>query len=100
MVSGGVVHKRTAIATSYTASATDYLLGVTAVPTSILFDATSFAEGQVVVVKDESGAAASANPVTLNASGSQSIDGNASVEIESPHGALLLYSNGSNWFIY
>ena len=99
-VSGGVVHKRTAIATSYTASTTDYILGVTAVPTSILFDATSFAEGQVIVIKDESGAASSAQPVTLNASASQNIDGAASVEIESPHGALLLYSNGVNWFIY
>ena len=99
-LSGGIIHKRTAIATSHTASLTEYILAVTAVPTSILLDATLFSDGQVVVVKDESGNAAGANPVTLNASGSQNIDGSASVQIESPYGAVLLYSNGSNWFIY
>lgn len=99
-LSGGVVHKRTAIVTSHTASITEYILGVTGVPTSILFDATAFTDGQVVVVKDESGAAASATAITLEPSGSQTIDGAVSQAIESPYGAVLLYSNGSNWFVY
>ena len=63
-------------------------------------DATSFSEGQVVVVKDESGNASSSDPITLNASASQTMDGLGSVEIESAYGALFVYSNGSNWFIY
>jgi len=99
-LSGGLVHKRTAIVTSHTASITEYILGVTGVPTSILFDATAFSDGQVVVVKDESGAAASATAITLEPSGSQTIDGAVSQTIESPYGAVLLYSNGSNWFVY
>jgi len=70
------------------------------VPTEILFDATSFAGGQVLVIKDESGAASATNTITLNASASQTIDGASSIEIESPYGSVLLYSNGSNWFIY
>jgi len=99
-LSGGLVHKRSAIATSYTASVTDYILGVTSVPTSIEFDATSFVEGQVLLIKDESGNASLSNTITLNGAGAQTIDGDLSVAIDSPHGAVILYSNGSNWFIY
>jgi len=99
-LSGGLIHKRTAVVTSYTASATDYLLGVTGVPTAILLNATAFTEGQTLVVKDESGAATLSNPVTLNASGVQTIDGASSVTIDSAYGSVLVYTNGSNWFIY
>ena len=96
----GLIHNRTGVASTYTASVTDYILGVTAVPVTILMDATSFSEGQVAVVKDESGNASSSDPITLNASASQTMDGLGSVEIESAYGALFVYSNGSNWFIY
>jgi len=99
-LSGGLVHKRTQVAAHYTASATDYILGVTAVPLSIEFDATAFADGQVVVIKDESGTASSTNTITLNPAGAQTVDGASTVGIESPHGSVLLYSDGSNWFIY
>jgi hypothetical protein len=99
-VAGGLSHNRTAIATSHTASADDYILAVTQVPTSVLFDATEFSAGQVVVIKDESGAASTAQSVTLVPSASQTIDGAPSLIIESPYGAVLLYTNGSNWFIY
>jgi len=99
-LSGGLVHKRTAVAANYTASVADYILGVTAVPVAIEFDATSFSIGQVVVIKDESGAASSGNTILLNASASQTIDGDASVTIESPYGSVLLYSDGTNWFVY
>ena len=99
-VAGGLIHSRTAIATIHTASVGNYILGVTAVPTQILFDATLFSTGQVLVIKDESGAASISNTILLNASASQTIDGVANVSIESPYGSVLLYSNGSNWFIY
>ena len=85
-LSGGLVHKRTAIATTHTASITEYILGVTAVPTEILFDATAFTDGQVLVIKDESGAASISNTILLNASASQTIDGAGDVSIESPYG--------------
>lgn len=99
-VSGGVVHRRTTAATSFTASADNYIIAVTSVPTSILLDATSFSDGQVLLIKDESGNASSTNSVTLDASASQTIDGQSNILIESPFGALHLYSNGTNWFIY
>jgi len=99
-VLGGLVHNRVAVSSNHTASASEYILGVTSVPLGIQFDATGFAEGQVVVVKDESGAASGINTIALNASGAQTIDGLSSIHIESPYGSVLLYSNGTNWFIY
>jgi len=99
-VDAGLVHNRTAVATVHTASVSEYILGVTAVPTEILFDATLFTDGQVLVVKDESGVASASDTILLNASASQTIDGAADASIESPYGSVLLYSNGTNWFIY
>ena len=99
-LNGGLVHKRTAVSANHTASADEYFLGVTSVPLSIQFDATEFEAGQVLVIKDESGNASSANPITLDAFGSQTIDADTSVELESPYASILLYSNGSNWFVY
>ena len=99
-VDAGLVHSRTTVVTTHTASVDSYILGVTGVPTEILFDATAFAGGQVLVIKDESGAASSANTITLNASASQTIDGESAAYIESPYGSVLIYSNGTNWFIY
>jgi len=99
-LSGGLVHKRVTIATSYTASVTDYILGVASVPTSIEFDATSFADGQALLIKDETGNASVSNAIVLTGAWGQTIDGDVSVDIDSPHGAVFLYSDGSNWFIY
>ena len=99
-VAGGLIHNRTSVTTSHTASISDYILGVTTVPANILFDATTFVTGQVVVVKDETGNASSVNLISLNASGSQTIDGNNSAYIESPYGSVLLYTDGADWFVY
>ena len=99
-LSGGLVHKHTTISTVYTASVTDYILGVSAVPTEIEVDATLFAEGQVLVIKDESGATSVTDTILLSGAAAQTIDGATTVTIESPYGSVLLYSNGSNWFIY
>ena len=99
-IDGGLTHNRVSVATSYTASASNYFLGVTGVPTDILFDAATFVTGQVVVIKDESGNASSSDKVTLTPSGSQTIDGHTDIHIESPYGSVLLYTDGDNWFIY
>ncbi len=99
-IGGGLVHNRTAVTASHTASVSDYILGATAVPSSILVDASLFSTGQVLLVKDETGTAASSTPVTINPSGSQTVDGASSLTIESAHGSVLIYSDGSNWFIY
>ena len=99
-LSGGITHKRTAISTHYTASATDYIIGITSVPLSIEFNATVFNDGQVVVVKDESGTASATSVVAISGASTQTIDGEDNVAITSPYGSILLYCNGANWFIY
>ena len=52
------------------------------------------------MVKDESGLASASSAVILNPSGSQRIDGAPAVYVESPYGSVLVYTDGSNWFIY
>jgi hypothetical protein len=99
-VDSGLIHARTAIVTSHTASASEYFLAVTGTPTAIELNATLFAEGQVLVIKDESGNASASDTILLDPSGSQTIDGESAAHIESPYGSVLIYSNGTNWFIY
>ena len=83
-VDAGLVHNRVSVSTSYTASTSNYIIGVSAVPTSILFNAADFSAGQTLIVKDESGQASAANSVILNPSGSQTIDGAPAIHLESP----------------
>jgi len=99
-VDSGLIHARTAIVTSHTASASEYFLAVTDTPTAIELNATLFAEGQVLVIKDESGNASTSDTILLDPSGSQTIDGESVAHIESPYGSVLIYSNGTDWFIY
>ena len=99
-INGGLVHSRVSVSSSHTASSENYIIGVSAVPTNILFNATDFSAGQTLIVKDESGQASSATSVILNPSGSQTIDGAPAVYLESPYGSVFLYTDGSDWFIY
>jgi len=99
-IDGGLVHSRVSVSSSHTASSENYIIGVSAVPTNILFNATDFSAGQTLIVKDESGQASSATSVILNPSGSQTIDGAPAVYLESPYGSVFLYTDGSDWFIY
>jgi hypothetical protein len=99
-INGGLVHSRVSVSSSHTASSENYIIGVSAVPTSILFNATDFSAGQTLIVKDESGQASSATSVILNPSGSQTIDGAPAIYLESPYGSVFLYTDGSDWFVY
>jgi len=99
---GGISYSRTEVTTTITASVSSTILGVTAssaveirLPSAGDYDA-----GQYFTVKDESGLANS-NNITILASGSQTIDGQASIILESPYAAVNLYSNGTDkFFIY
>lgn len=101
-LSGGLAHKRTGVTNDYSVVLTDYYLGVDTTGNTVeltLPAASTTTEGQTYVVKDEGGNAA-ANIITIVRSASDTIDGETSATIESPYGSLLLYSNGSHWFIY
>ena len=99
-IKAGLAHARTPITTNHTAAANEYYLGVRAASLEILFDATKCAGGQTYVVKDEVGSADPATPITLKASASQLIDNTSSLTIQSPYGAVHMYTDGSNWFVY
>jgi len=101
-LSGGIVHKRKAVTGDYSVALTDYYLGVDttsgAVTLTIPLSSTA-TEGQTFVIKDEGGGATD-NAIILARSGEDTFDGATSATIESPYGALSLYTNGSKWFIY
>jgi len=101
-INGGVTYSRTAITSTTTASVASTILGVSgAAAIDIrLPSAADYDAGQYFTIKDESGAADTKN-ITILTSGSQTIDGQASVVLESPYAAINIYSNGSDkFFIY
>ena len=101
-IPGGGGFSRTAITSTTTASVNSAILGVsgTAAIDIRLPSAGDYSAGQNFTVKDESGAANTKN-ITILASGSQTIDGQSSIVLESPFAAVNLYSNGSDkFFIY
>jgi len=102
-IAGGLKLNRRNITSTITASVTDYYIG-TDTSSNILSirlpDAANLLNGQTYVVKDEAGTA-DTNNVTILASGSQTIDGQNSVILESPFASIQLYCDGTNkYFIY
>lgn len=98
---GGFRVKRVATAVSYTTLATDVYVGVTdtaAARTITLVAAATAGDGAVLVVKDESGAAAT-NNITVDANAAELIDGAATKAINANYGSLTLVCNGTNWFV-
>ena len=101
-IPGGINFSRDAVVSTITASITSSILGVSGTaPISIrLPSAGDYVAGQYFTVKDESGAANIKN-ITILASGSQTIDGEGSIVLESPFAAVNIYSNGTDkFFIY
>ena len=98
----GLVFKRQQVTSTMTASATDYFIGVSASSTIIVQmpGAETLSSGQLFVIKDEGGNAGNYN-ITIKSSGSQTIDGETSIILESPFASVNLYTNGSNkFFVY
>ena len=100
---GGLKLNRKTTISHMTAAIADYYIGTDSTngPISVrLPNAATLENGQTYVVKDEAGVAGS-NNVTILASGSQTIDGQNSIVLESPFASVQLYCNGANkYFIY
>lgn len=97
-VFGGLKLNRRNVSSTITASTTDYYIGTNTTNGILsirLPDAANLLNGQTYVVKDEAGTA-STNNVTILASGSQTIDGQNSVILESPFASIQLYCDGTN----
>lgn len=87
-------------ATNITLEGIDEYCGVTdtSSPRTITLP-TEQHEGQVFIIKDQSGAAA-VNNITIAAGGSETIDGAASQIINTNYGSLRVICDGSGaWFI-
>ena len=101
-IPGGVNYSRDAVVSTITASITSSILGVSGT-TAIdvrLPSAADYSSGQFFTIKDESGAADTKN-ITIRTSGSQTIDGESFIVLESPYAAVNIYSDGSSkFFIY
>ena len=65
---------------------------------SVTLPAASSNSGRIIMVKD-SGGNSHSNNITISRNGSDVIDGEASIVLESPYAAVTLVCNGSNWFI-
>jgi len=104
-VNSGFVAKRTATSIDLQLTPAHYIIGVDTSNTAAqitlsLPDAATLSDGQMYVIKDEGGMADIYN-IVISCSGSQTIDGEQSVVIESPHAAINLYTDGSSrWFVY
>lgn len=102
MSAAGYIVGRTAVSGNITLDATHGLLGVTstsAARTISLPSAASFS-GRQFIIKDESGAASATNYIRIQPNTSpQTLDGAAYYDITVPYESVIVYSNGSNWFI-
>jgi hypothetical protein len=100
---GGLRLPRRTLTATATASATDYFVGIDTTSNPVDFrlpNAASLLSGQTFIIKDEGGIAHT-NNITILASGSQTIDGQNSIVLESPFASVQLYCNGTNkYFIY
>ena len=93
---------RTEVTTTITSSVSDRILGVSAsAGLEIRLPAASgYLAGQNFIIKDEAGNADS-NNITIRTTGSDKIDGQSLIVLESPYAAVNLYSNGTDkFFIY
>jgi hypothetical protein len=101
-INQGISYSRRAATGTITASVNDRIIGVSA---SSALDirlpsAADYDDGQYFTIKDEAGNSNSYN-IAIKTSGSQTIDGQNSIILESPYAAVNIYTNGSDkFFVY
>jgi len=98
----GLVFNRAAVTTNYSVLVSDYYVGIdTATPTAAITASLPAAEslqsGQTFVFKDEGGSAHQYN-ILIKPSGSQKIDNQNQLVLESPHASLTIYTDGASKF--
>jgi hypothetical protein len=93
-----VERRSTAISTT---SSSEVIIGITdtSIARTITMQTIDTIDGQIYIIKDESGGAAT-NNIEIDTQGSETIDGAASILITVNFGVLRLYSDGTNWFTF
>lgn len=100
ILSAGFLYKQTRVNSNYTVLTSDFYIGVTSTsaPRTIsLPSVLSLPKEAVYIIKDESGGAA-ANNITVDGSGSETIDGALTKVINTNYGVLRLMNSGAAWF--
>ena len=108
-LNGPVRHKYVAVSASTSLSViTHYIVAVTDLSASRVMTlpvagssnpSTQAYPGQVMIIKDISGAASQSNYIQILPQSGQTIDGQADYKIVMPYESVMLVSNGTNWFI-
>jgi hypothetical protein len=98
ILDGPITHKRTSTGINYTVLGPDHYIGCTAGGITITLPAVANMSGRVIVVKDESGAAA-ATPIIVQASGAELIDGINTYTLTSNFQSVTLIGTGTSWKI-
>ena len=98
----GLVFNRIAVTSNYSVLVSDYYVGIdTATPSAVITaslpPAESLQSGQTFVFKDEGGSAHQ-HGIVIKPSGSQKIDNQNKVILESPHASLTIYTDGTSKF--
>lgn len=99
-VGGGLKLNRVQISSSYTVLTNDYYVGVNtagnASPIAVgLPSASLLQNGQTYIIKDEGGESQEKN-VSISAAGSDTIDGQNTVLLQSPYASIQLYCDGAD----
>lgn len=102
-LNGGQTAKVTTVAAAtYNLLETDYILNVTYTGTGAVTNLQLMTEqtvaGRVIRIKDAGGNAGT-NNITITTEGAQTIDGAATLILNTNYQAVDLYCDGSNWFI-
>ena len=106
MVPGLRVAYRSESSAAFTASISDYLVGIGSnISTAVTVElptATAAGSGSIIVIKDEAsgGSRTSGNAITVSASSGATVDNTTSVQIAGTMASKTFYSNGNNkWFV-
>ena len=102
-VSGGQNVSVTVVnASTYDLLATDFILSVTYTAsgsvTSLTLPTAQVISGRLICIKDAGGNSAT-YPIIVDTQGSETIDGAATITINSNYGGVWLYCDGTNWFV-
>lgn len=102
--SGLNIDQRTTVAdTNYNILATDRYVGITSITAARILSlpaASAMNAGQELIIEDESGSVSGTNTVTINRAGSDTINGVASMVMNTGRGKSTLISNGSNAWVF
>lgn len=105
MFVNSTILNRVTTSSSYEMNYSHYFIGVdTTNATGSVYlnlpSATGSLAGRSYVIKDETGAA-NTNNIYVQVSGSDSIDGESFIILESPYASINIYTDGiSKWFVY